>query len=181
MAKSIDRIEEALTKLESLGAKLSILFSVAFVFVVLSVVFCLVVEALHFSDSGQALEPMRLMQLISTLLDFAIYGAILLAMRGIAKDVALCRSPFTIMHANQIRIIAWLFLAGFFLGIATSPGFVSIADVGDLHVGFASDQAIEYPVFHLDVKSVVGAVVCFSLSSVWKYGALLQADSDDYL
>lgn len=77
MAKSIDRIEEALTKLESLGAKLSILFSVAFVFVVLSVVFCLVVEALHFSDSGQALEPMRLMQLISTLLDFAIYGAIL--------------------------------------------------------------------------------------------------------
>ena len=174
MAKSIDRIEEALTKLESLGAKLSIL-------VVLSVVFCLVVEALHFSDSGQALEPMRLMQLISTLLDFAIYGAILLAMRGIAKDVALGRSPFTIMHANQIRIIAWLFLAGFFLGIATSPGFVSIADVGDLHVGFASDQAIEYPVFHLDVKSVVGAVVCFSLSSVWKYGALLQADSDDYL
>ena len=35
--------------------------------------------------------------------------------------------------------------------------------------------------FVVSFKSVVGAVVCFSLSSVWKYGALLQADSDDYL
>ena len=80
MAKSIDRIEEALTKLESLGAKLSILFSVAICLCrARLVVFCLVVEALHFSDSGsRQLEPMRLMQLISTLLDFAIYGAILL-------------------------------------------------------------------------------------------------------
>ena len=80
-------------------------------------------------------------------------------MRSIAKDVACGCSPFTI----------------------ASPGFVSVVDAGGVHVGLASDQLTDYPIVPIDVKSVVGAVVCFSLSSVWKYGALLQADSDDYL
>lgn len=102
-------------------------------------------------------------------------------MRSIAKDVACGCSPFTIAHASQIRVVAWLFVAGFVLGILASPGFVSVVDAGGVHVGLASDQLTDYPIVPIDVKSVVGAVVCFSLSSVWKYGALLQADSDDYL
>ena len=77
-------------------------------------------------------------------------------------------SPFTIAHANQIRIIAWLFLTGFVLGILISSGFVSVANAGGFHIGLASDESANYSVISIDVKSVVGAVVCFSLSSVWK-------------
>ena len=73
------------------------------------------------------------------------------------------------------------FLTGFVLGILISSGFVSVANAGGFHIGLASDESANYSVISIDVKSVVGAVVCFSLSSVWKYGALLQADSDDYL
>ena len=162
MTKSIRKIEKALAKLEVLGSRLSCLFLVAFVFV------CV-------------FDVSYLMQLTLSLLDFAIYGVILLVMRSIAKDVAQGRSPFTIAHANQIRIIAWLFLTGFVLGILISSGFVSVANAGGFHIGLASDESANYSVISIDVKSVVGAVVCFSLSSVWKYGALLQADSDDYL
>ena len=181
MTKSIRKIEKALAKLEVLGSRLSCLFLVAFVFVCVFVALFLVAKVSDFAGSGEALDVSYLIQLTLSLLDFAIYGVILLVMRSIAKDVAQGRSPFTIAHANQIRIIAWLFLTGFVLGILISSGFVSVANAGGFHIGLASDESANYSVISIDVKSVVGAVVCFSLSSVWKYGALLQADSDDYL
>lgn len=74
-----------------------------------------------------------------------------------------------------------MFVAGFALNAFVSPGFVEMMSIGELELGLSSDQAGRYPTIPIDVKSVVGAIVCFSLSSVWKYGALLQADSDDFL
>lgn len=181
MTKSMQKIGETLAKLEVLGSRLSVLFSIMFVLVCMSVALFLLLEAMDFAGTGELPNLALIMQLISTLLDFVIYGAMLLVMRSIAKDVACGCSPFTIAHASQIRVVAWLFIAGFVLGILASPGFVSVVDAGGVRVGLASDQLTDYPIVPIDVKSVVGAVVCFSLSSVWKYGALLQADSDDYL
>lgn len=74
-----------------------------------------------------------------------------------------------------------MFVLGFVLGILVSPDFAEIVQVGALDFGLTSGQIGRYPTIPIDVKSVVGAIVCFSLSSVWKYGALLQADSDDFL
>ena len=74
-----------------------------------------------------------------------------------------------------------MFVVSFALNLFISPDFIEMIHVGNADIGLVSDQVRRYPTLPLDVKSVVGAVVCFSLSSVWKYGALLQADSDDYL
>lgn len=166
----MQKIGETLAKLEVLGSRLSVLFSIMFVLVCMSVALFLLLEAMDFAGTGELPNLALIMQLISTLLDFVIYGAMLLVMRSIAKDVACGCSPFTIAHASQIRVVAWLFIAGFVLGILASPGFVSVVDAGGVHVGLASDQLTDYPIVPIDVKSVVGAVVCFSLSSVWKYG-----------
>ena len=63
------------------------MFLVAFVFVCVFVALFLVAKVSDFAGSGEALDVSYLMQLTLSLLDFAIYGVILLVMRSIAKDV----------------------------------------------------------------------------------------------
>lgn len=175
------RIEESLTKMRAFSSKLSALFSILFVAVCISLMAVLSLEVVRCATMSTVPDAARILQLVSTLIDYMIYGAMLLVMRSIAKDVAHGSSPFTIVHANQIKAIAWMFVLGFILGIIVSPDFAEIAQIGALDFGLTSGQLGRYPTIHLDVKSLVGAIVCFALSSVWKYGALLQADSDDYL
>ncbi|MRX83533.1 hypothetical protein [Eggerthella guodeyinii] len=181
MANAVRRIEDSLAKMKAFSSKLSILFSILLVAVCVSLTAVLSLETLRCVTSSTMPDPARLLQLVSTLIDYMIYGAMLLVMRSIARDISRGNPPFTIVHANQIKAIAWMFVIGFVLGIFVSPDFAEIAQIGAIDFGLTSGQAGRYPTIHLDVKSAVGAVVCFSLSSVWKYGALLQADSDDYL
>ena len=98
----MQKIGETLAKLEVLGSRLSVLFSIMFVLVCMSVALFLLLEAMDFAGTGELPNLALIMQLISTLLDFVIYGAMLLVMRSIAKDVACGCSPFTIAHASQI-------------------------------------------------------------------------------
>ena len=88
MTKSMQKIGETLAKLEVLGSRLSVLFSIMFVLVCMSVALFLLLEAMDFAGTGELPNLALIMQLISTLLDFVIYGAMLLVMRSIAKDVA---------------------------------------------------------------------------------------------
>lgn len=167
--------------MKAFSAKLSALFLILFVAVCVSLVVVLSIEIFRCLTSSTVLSAGRVLQFVSTSIDYVIYGAMLLVMRSIAKDVASGNPPFTLSHANQIKAIAWMFVLGFVLGILVSPDFAEIVQVGALDFGLTSGQIGRYPTIPIDVKSVVGAIVCFSLSSVWKYGALLQADSDDFL
>lgn len=175
------RIEESLSKMQALGSRLSVLFLVLFILICVSLVVLIVLEIISYVVSSSTPEPYAAFQFGSSILMNAVYGVMLLVMRGVAKDVARGRSPFTFEHARRIKIMAWMFVAGFVLNIVISPDFIQMTHIGALDLGLVSDQIGRYPTIHLDVKSLVGAIVCFSLSSVWKYGALLQADSDDYL
>lgn len=152
-----------------------------FIAVCVTSIVVLILETIRCVNMSTAPDLARILQLSSSLINYVIYGVMLLVMRSIAKDVAHGKPPFTIVHANQIKAIAWMFVLGFVLGVLVSPDFAEIAQIGALDFGLTSDQVGRYPSIHIDVKSAVGAIVCFSLSSVWKYGALLQADSDDYL
>jgi len=167
--------------MQTLGSRLSVVFLVLFVAMVVSMTVLIFLEVFGYAYSSASPNPYAAFQFVSFMLISSVYAVMLLVMRSVAKDVALGRSPFTFSHARQIKIIAWMFVVGFVLNIFISPDFVELMRVGEFNFGVASDQLGRYPTIHLDVKSVVGAVVCFSLSSVWKYGALLQADSDDYL
>lgn len=177
----MQRIEESLSRMQVLGSKLSVLFLVLFIALSIYLTALVALEVFSFLTSSAASDPYALFQFAASILISAVYGVMLLVMRSIAKDVARGRSPFTFAHAKHIKIIAWMFVVGFILNIFISPDFVELLHVGELNLGVASDQLGRYPTIHLDAKSLVGAIVCFSLSSVWKYGALLQADSDDYL
>lgn len=179
--KPMRRIEDSLSKMRALGSRLSVLFLVLFVALCASSAVLIVLEVLSYISTATAPDPYVVFQFISSMLMSVVYGVMLLVMRGVAKDVSRGRSPFTFSHARHIKIIAWMFVVSFALNLFISPDFIEMIHVGNADIGLVSDQVRRYLTIHLDVKSVVGAVVCFSLSSVWKYGALLQADSDDYL
>ncbi len=179
--KPMRRIEDSLLKMRALGSRLSVLFLIVFITLCVSSAALIVLEVLSYVLSSTVPDPYVVFQFASSMVMSAVYGVMLLVMRDIAKDVAHGRSPFTFAHAKHIKIIAWMFVVGFILNLFISPDFIEMMHIGDVDLGLVSDQVRRYPTIHLDVKSAVGAVVCFSLSSVWKYGALLQADSDDYL
>lgn len=167
--------------MQKLGSKLSVLFLVLFIVLCTYLVVLVTLEIFSYASTSTIPDPYVAFQFATSILMSAVYGAMLLVMRSVAKDVARGRSPFTFEHAKQIKIIAWMFVVGFILNLFISPDFIEMMHIGEVDLGFVSDQARRYPTVHLDAKSLIGAVVCFSLSSVWKYGALLQADSDDYL
>ena len=175
------RIEESLSKMRKLGARLSVVFLALFIGLSIYLTVLVTLKVFSCVSSLTPPDPYVMFQFGVSVLMSAVYGVMLLVMRSVAKDVAKGRSPFTFEHAKHIKIIAWMFVVGFILNIFISPDFIEMMHVGDVELGFVSDQVRRYPTIHLDAKSLVGAIVCFSLSSVWKYGALLQADSDDYL
>lgn len=181
MTKSTRKIEESLSKMQTLGSRLSVLFLVLFIAVCASLVGLVFLDILGYTASSTVPDPYTAFQFASSALVSAVYAVMLLVMRSVAMDVAFGRSPFTFVHAKQIKLIAWMFVIGFILCLFISPNFIEMMHVGEFDIGLVSDQIRRYPTIHIDVKSLVGAIVCFSLSSVWKYGALLQADSDDYL
>lgn len=181
MTKSMRKIEESLAKMQTLGSRLSVLFLVLFVLLCAYLVALVALEIFNYAASSAIPDPYVAFQFASSVVIGATYSAMLFVMRGVAKDVARGRSPFTFEHAKRIKIVAWMFVVGVVLNIFISPDFVEMMRIGSVDLGVVSDQVGRYPSIHIDVKSAVGAIVCFSLSSVWKYGALLQADSDDYL
>ena len=64
------------------------------------------------------------------------------------QDVARGRSPFTIVHAKQIKFMAWMFVVGFVLNIFISPDFVELMHVGEANLGVSIARAIS--TLHLD-------------------------------
>lgn len=167
--------------MQKLGSRLCVLFLFLFVGLCISLVLFVALEVFSYAMSSKIPDPYTVFEFVSSMLINVVYAAILLVMRSVANDVARGRSPFTVAHANQIKVIAWMFVAGVVLNMFISPDFIELVHFGGFDLGLVSDRLGRYPVISLDAKSLVGAIVCFSLSSVWKYGALLQADSDDYL
>ena len=180
MVKSIHKIEESHKKMSSLGKKLRVLFIVLFSLVCVGALVVLIVSLLAlFAHESPAISAFEVFSIVSALLNFVIYGAILLILSGLSRDMALGLSPFTSKHARQIKIIGCIFILDLFVSFIISPGFATIANIGGFDVGVVSSVAGEYPTLPLNIGSIIGIVVCFSLSAVWKYGELLQTESDD--
>lgn len=126
--------------------------------------------------------PLGVIEMLSLLLSLVITGFALFVLRSIFKDIAMGRSPFTFAHATQIKVVAWLLVADAAIGLVLSPGFFTAFNLGgSLEVGYASAGDFNPAVLPLDAKGIAGAIFCFALSLIWRYGALLQCEEDDLM
>ena len=88
------------------------------------------------------------------------------------------RIAFTLSHARRISIIGWLFVAAAIGDLLFSPGFLSIV-IGPFDLLGNAYSMFENLVLPIDIGAVLGAVCCFSISAIWRYGALLQDQTED--
>ena len=82
------------------------------------------------------------------------------------------------MHTSrQIKVVSFLLLASFVLQAVVSVIPFDGHSLGVMRIGLAKQG--DGVVADLSISTLVASVICFILSYVFKYGALLQQLSDD--
>lgn len=179
VANEVERIEKSLNNLKSMSKWVSRIF---LVFFVLYCVLCLcfiglfIFAQINSDFEGSFLDGLTMVILV---VDLVILGGALLMLRNIFDTISQGGSPFTLRQSRQLMVIGILFALDVVLNFCLSPAFSSIVYVGPVEFGYGANHTTPYPVLTINVKSVVGTVVCFALSAVWRYGALLQSETDD--
>lgn len=100
------------------------------------------------------------------------------------RDLSSSRTPFTFKNADRLRFLGFVMLLytafGALLSSVDSRFMLSIGNdsvqVGNFIYDLASDSGA-----YLNLFSLVIAAVFFALSYVFKYGVLLQQESDETL
>ena len=163
MVNSAQKIDKSIQKMMTLGRRLGILFTALFI----AVCCCSVVVVISIglmAAQGNLYDPSKTVSVVVPLMYLLIFGGATWTLRGISMDMAHGESPFTLSHARRISIIGWLFVAAAIGDLLFSPGFLSM---------------FENLALPIDIGAVLGAVCCFSISAIWRYGALLQDQTED--
>lgn len=177
MAKSAQQIEESLIKMRQLGKRLRLLFSILLALVCLCLA-AVAAVALSMVADGSISDPSNTVSIVVPPLYLVICGAGAMVLRGISCDMAKGESPFTAAHARRIGALGWMLLAVAAIELIASPGFVSIV-LGPLSLISSPHEMFEELTVPLDMGAVLGAIACFSIAAIWRYGALLQTQAED--
>lgn len=177
MPKSAQQVEESLGKMKRLGRRLTALFTALLALIAVggAIVLGITVAGLL---GGRALDPSHTVTAVTGVLYLAICGVGAFIMRGISADMARGASPFTVSHAHGICVLGWAFVAVALIELAFSPGFIAVA-AGPVTLISAPQAMVEPATLPIDMGAVLGAVACFSVAAIWRYGALLQEQAED--
>lgn len=110
-----------------------------------------------------------------------ITGAVaLFVLISVAEDIAKGSSPFTLTQARRIKVIGILLLISVVLKLFIPTGSVDFLETDAIEFGFVPRAyGNGTPTTTIDISTFITAIICFFLSYVFKYGALLQRLSDD--
>lgn len=184
MAREIEQIEKSLSDMHGVARALVTVFTAllvvlcAFVFYVL---FRISQGISQIDASGLIyLKSGGEVNIIPSLLLLGITAVAIYVMRGISADVVRERSPFTLMHARKIKFLSVLFFIHAFLPLLINKGVFEISllsttlyfDPNSLGIRIGSTGS------YIDLGALLAAIVCFALASFWRYGALLQQQSE---
>jgi hypothetical protein len=121
---------------------------------------------------------------VSSPLDSLIFGLLPVAFIRIAmlilQDISKEKTPFSRKQSKRIRLIAYL---GFAQVILELPFFLIVTALypdGLVFLNYYTPSSPE-PLIKLNFQALVFAIVCYCISLAFKYGVLLQSDSDDIL
>ena len=89
-------------------------------------------------------------------------------------------SPFSLSSARQIKVLAIVLLVGVVAGALITPGTQvgSVSESGAISlmsIGHTTDIA------YIDLGDLLLSIICFALSPIFRYGALLQSEADDLM
>ncbi len=172
-------INESLRHVQKVSKALSIVFKVVFI---LSCVSCIALIALSVFASFSEAQSSFLGILLTTLPVFLSYLAFVLVLWCLASafdDITKGSTPFSKKQVYRIRAIGILLLASAIAEFLITSNYSNIVQVGgDLSVGYNLSSNVTPDSIFIDAKAIIGAVVCFALSAIFSYGAILQEDND---
>lgn len=189
MAKSAERIERSLERMRRLGRVLSVVFTVLFVITVIGVLGIINEGVRGLSLGGQIADGAiwlpdgdRIFMLpcaLALIIGISIEVILLIFSVTVARG----DSPFTLRNARLVLalgVVFWLNAASML--ISSSDTVLSIR-VGSLFTFSYTQSPLTLTLFPegpvIDAGSLLGAFVCFAIAAMWRYAALLQAQSDD--
>lgn len=180
MLESMERLEKALSQIRSVSSKLSkVFFAVLLLMCAASALFVMF-GIMSFVENPlfDFARSVSLVPIVKIVISLLVYASSLYTASSMLHQISLGRSPFSFRYAKLIAVVGCLFAFDAVISFMMSPGFAMVFHFDGIDLGYISSQATEYPVFSIDVKSVFISVISFALSIVWRYGALLQEETD---
>lgn len=188
MSKSVEHIESSMRRLKRLGWVLSIVFAIILAATIGFAILCTIAAVqqmgmgARFTSFGVLEGDDISLNILPAATWFLIAFFLEVALLGICRDMARGVSPFTVGHARLIAVLGVSFVLNAVVGALfpsgrvlyeTIPlGFSYMPNSMVLLVGGQNGVSI-------DVGSLLTALVCFSISIMWRYAALLQEQTDE--
>lgn len=176
MTNRAQQIEGSRLEMQRLGKRLNALFTVLVVLVCACMVVITVIMLRMIMD-GISSDPADTVLVIVAPLYLVICGAAALTLRSIGRDMARGDSPFTVAHARRINLLGGLLIIVAIIEFVFSPGFIAFA-VGPFSFINSPQAMVDGLTLPIDMGALLGAIACFSLSAIWRYGALLQEQAE---
>lgn len=180
ISKNAKHIQNSLVHIKKIsGVALKVIKVFLTVYLLLTIpFFCYSVVSIVASG----LAPLDLLwaglQILPMVLSVVVAISVCIALLYVFKDINAGSSPFTISQSRRLKLIGWLLLVSFILGAVVSVMPLPYTQIGSLTFGpYVSPHGPSG--VDINLSYVLWAVVCFSFSYVFRYGALLQQLSDD--
>lgn len=174
--------EASLSKIRRFSRKASLLFKILFLATTTGLMLFIFASLASdgFLNNTQCSETNQVLQAAIPVIFISVWSSILWFLAGIFDDISKSHSPISKRQAKRLKIIAVLLLSGVLADLLTQ---IFLADCTTLfnvnsylEIGYVEPRLAS---LHIDIKSIVGSVFCFCLSSVFNYAAELQDLSDD--
>lgn len=143
-----------------------------------AVMVAIFVYSLLLPSGYEYIGPDSVISLLPIICNVIAGGLVLFVLGIISRAIGKGASPFTFRISVYINVLALFLLISFVVTLFIHPG-TQVGAVGENAV-----MAIEYDGnpnedINFDVKTLLASIVCFAMSAVFRYGAILQIEADD--
>lgn len=188
MAKYCGQLKESnesLNRIRRFSKRARIAFKILFCFVLVGLV--ILVAACFLAAIGYAEKPSptsaAFLPAIPSVTFLTSSLLIFWFLEGIFEDIAKEESPFSKKQSKRLKLIALLSLLIVVVDLIIQALLMDYSYIVQLNpgveVGYVGPQ--RQALFHIDVKSLVGAMVFYCLSKLFDYGTCIQSLSDETL
>lgn len=179
MDKRLNQMRATRRNMTGLCKWLGWFFTLSFVVYCLAIILVAIVIVLP-PIGFDYVGPKNALSFIPIICNLTAGGIALFVVARMLRVVGRGQSPFSMSCARQIKFLAIVLIIGVVAGALITPG-TQIGSMGSSNfVVFDFAESEKYDA-HIDIKSLFISIICFALSPIFRYGALLQSEADDLM
>lgn len=179
MDKRLNNLKHSRERITCASRKLGVFFG--FLFLAFLLINIAILSYALFPPPGfSRFADFSFIAIIPFLCENAAIAFVIFLMSKMFLEIGRGDSPFNALRVRQLQVLGVLFLGAVLAGLFIAPGTEMGAYDGSSVMSFYSSQAPPNSV-NIDFGNLGAAVICFALSLIFKYGALLQQETDDLM